>query len=113
MTIDKITLMNGDVVEVGKCDICGKNTSLITDKYEYKINCSCHPSDHVEIVKHCKKCNTGEPITTIIQAENGERYLVPTACLHGLDHILEGYELLHFLRNHGSKIYDTKFRRDY
>ena len=50
----------GDV-EFGKCDICGKETTLNRKYYHYDIKCDCCSPKHFEIVRHCKDCKPQPP----------------------------------------------------
>lgn len=43
-------------IEVGKCDICGKEGQLYRRYYHYDIQCECHSPKHFELIRHCKQC---------------------------------------------------------
>ena len=55
--------MSGDI-EVGKCDVCGKEAQLDREYYHYDIKCECHGPQHFEIVRHCKDCTPKPPEKT-------------------------------------------------
>jgi len=55
--------MSGEI-EVGKCDVCGKEAQLSRQYYHYDIKCECHSPDHFEIVRHCENCTPKPPETT-------------------------------------------------
>lgn len=60
-------------IEVGRCEICGKeNVQLERKYYRYpNVQCECHSQCHFEIVRHCKDCKPVEPkeIKVILSAE--------------------------------------------
>lgn len=49
-------------IELGKCDICGKETSLSRTYFYYNIPCECcgckidGKNMHFELVHHCEHC---------------------------------------------------------
>lgn len=55
----------GDI-EFGKCEVCGKETSLQRSCFYYDIECECHSPYHFEFVKHCRNCIPKEPEITKI-----------------------------------------------
>lgn len=56
----------GDV-EFGKCECCGKETSLMRTYFHYDIKCECCSPTHFEFVKHCSDCVPQEPEFTKIK----------------------------------------------
>lgn len=58
--------------EFGKCEICGKETSLIRTYFKYIIECDCHSPYHFELVIHCNDCIPKEPTVTniVMKTEN-------------------------------------------
>lgn len=42
--------------EFGRCDICGKYTSLYHKYYYYDIKCECCSPKHFVYIVHCKDC---------------------------------------------------------
>jgi len=67
--------MTGEI-EVGRCDVCGKNKiKLCRRYYRYDIKCECHSPCHFEIVWHCENCVPQEPKETkiFIKTENLKR----------------------------------------
>jgi hypothetical protein len=54
------------MVFYGKCEVCGKETSLQRTYYAYNMPCECHHGRHSEHVNHCKDCKPREPLQTRI-----------------------------------------------
>ena len=47
-------------------------------------------------------------MTTVVYSPiNNNKYLIETSKLKSLDHILEGYELVHYLREHGTLVHQV------
>jgi len=70
--------MNEGVIEIGKCDICGKENVILARKYyHYDINCECHNPTHFEIVWYCGDCIPKEPKITklYVKTEELKKYL--------------------------------------
>ncbi len=67
--------MSGEV-EYGKCDICGKESSLSRKYYRYDIKCDCCngiKDDHFEIVRYCSECKPKPPrVAKVIMTPNNE-----------------------------------------
>lgn len=69
-------------VEIGKCDICGKEARLERTYFEYAISCDCCVSQHegkpthFEMVRHCSECIPSLPteIHPYIKAMDGKSY---------------------------------------
>ena len=70
-------------IEFGKCEICGKETSLERTYFYYPIHCECCGSKdkdgqkrHFEIVHHCKDCPAPMPkeLHPLIKALDGKEY---------------------------------------
>lgn len=68
-------------IEFGKCDICGKETSLERTYFYYPIHCECCGSkdkdgqkQHFELVHHCKGCPAPMPkeIHPLLRSMNGD-----------------------------------------
>lgn len=57
--------MSGEV-EFGKCEICGKETTMERTYFRYRIKCECHSPYHFVLVIHCKDCIPEEPANTKI-----------------------------------------------
>jgi len=55
--------MCGDI-EYGKCEICGKESSLKRTYWHYAIKCECHSPSHFELRRHCYDCLPEEPKIT-------------------------------------------------
>lgn len=51
-------------VEYGKCEICGKETTLNRTYFHYGFMCDCHNKDHFDFVRHCKDCVPKPPERT-------------------------------------------------
>ena len=99
----------GDIM-LGTCELCGK-TDVVLSKTYFKysnIKCGCHAPQHFEVIYHCKDCKPVEPMTTVVYSPiNNNKYLIETSKLKSLDHILEGYELVHYLREHGTLVHQV------
>lgn len=58
-------------VEVGKCEVCGKeDVSLRRTYFHYDIpgiKCTCHSPDHFILIRHCCDCKPKEPQYTKIE----------------------------------------------
>lgn len=54
--------MGGDC-EVGTCEICGKQNTVLNRKYfRYPgLKCECCNKEHFQIVWHCSDCEPKEP----------------------------------------------------
>lgn len=71
-------------IQLGKCDICGRQTSLSNTYFKYRIgSCECCESKlrngskgHVEVVHHCDKCVPHLPtvIHPLFKALDGKVY---------------------------------------
>ena len=68
-------------IEFGKCDICGKETSLERTYFYYPIHCECCGSKdkdgqkrHFELVCHCRDCPAPMPkeIHPLLRSMNGD-----------------------------------------
>jgi hypothetical protein len=61
-------------VEFGKCEVCGKESTLSRTHFDYPIRCECHSPNHFEMVRHCDDCTPKEPRETkiILRTENVE-----------------------------------------
>jgi len=57
--------MSGDI-EVGKCEVCGKEGQLQRKYWNYDVKCDCHSPNHFEMIRHCANCEPKEPISTKI-----------------------------------------------
>lgn len=44
-------------IEFGKCDYCGKETTVQRKYYHYDIKCDCHSPNHFEIRRNVKTAN--------------------------------------------------------
>lgn len=56
--------MSGNI-EVGKCEVCGKeNVQLTRTYFNYNLKCECHSPNHFEKISHCKDCEPIEPTYT-------------------------------------------------
>ena len=54
-----------DGQEIGKCEVCGKDGSLIRTYFRYNdVKCKCHNDCHFEMVRHHKDCVPKEPTYT-------------------------------------------------
>lgn len=53
-------------IEFGKCDYCGKETTVERKYYHYDIKCDCHSPNHFEIRHNCKDCKPRPPYETKI-----------------------------------------------
>jgi len=53
-----------NVIECGKCEICGKDAPLQRTYFYYDIQCECHSPQHFEVVSHCADCTPSEPRET-------------------------------------------------
>lgn len=50
--------------EYGKCDMCGKESTLNRKYYHYDIDCECCMSPdkrHFQIVRYCESCTPKPP----------------------------------------------------
>lgn len=69
-------------IEIGKCDICGKEAQLERTYFEYAISCDCCVAKHegkpvhFEMVRHCSECIPSLPteIHPYIKAMDGKSY---------------------------------------
>ena len=106
------TIVDGEEVLIGQCEICGRTQILIHDHYDYNhIKCDCHDRFHQEDNFHYKDCcDVAEPISTTVKACDGESYVVPTDCLKNLDRSYREFDLVHFLRQHGAVVPRVKFQ---
>ena len=67
--------MSGEI-EVGKCEICGRENVQLTRKYyRYEIECECHSPHHFELVRHCAACQPYPPRYIKVQLD-GFKYLI-------------------------------------
>ena len=75
----------GGELEIGTCDICGKQEVPVSRKYYYypHIKCECHGPNHFDLVRHCKNCKPHPPRETriVLSHDNALK----------LDKILEQY----------------------
>lgn len=52
--------------EYGKCEICGKETSLSRTYFKYGFKCDCHFPTHFDMVRHCADCTPKPPDRTTV-----------------------------------------------
>lgn len=52
--------------EKGKCEVCGKEGSILRTYFYYDLKCDCHSPNHFEIVYHCVSCLPKAPIKTTV-----------------------------------------------
>lgn len=64
------------MVFYGKCEVCGKETSLQRTFYVYNVSCECHHGMHSERVNHCKDCKPEEPKETRITMDTKKLKLI-------------------------------------
>ena len=53
-----------DVIEYGKCEVCGKEAALKRTYFRYGFKCQCHSPNHFEFVRHCVDCVPQKPLET-------------------------------------------------
>jgi len=52
--------------EYGRCEVCGKENTLVRTTFYYDIKCECCIPKHFITVKHCSTCVPKEPRETKI-----------------------------------------------
>lgn len=68
-------------VEFGKCQCCGKETSLQRKYFYYDIDCECcsaiHKGKkrHFEFIRHCNNCIPKEPLKINVSLKS-DKYLI-------------------------------------
>jgi hypothetical protein len=53
-------------MEYGKCEVCGKEGTLVRTYFEYPIKCECHWPQHFVLVRHHRDCIPKEPSYTLV-----------------------------------------------
>ena len=66
--------MSGSI-EFGKCEVCGKESSLQRIYFNYDIKCECHSPNHFELVCYCNKCVPLEPEETTIMLKQNVSFI--------------------------------------
>lgn len=55
-----------NVIEFGKCEICGVESNLQRTYFKYDIKCECHFPRHFDLIIHCNTCIPKQPKNTKI-----------------------------------------------
>lgn len=56
-------------VEIGVCEVCGRqNVALNRKYYDYPdVKCTCHSPHHFDLVRYCDRCEPQQPTYTRIE----------------------------------------------
>ena len=64
------SIMEEDLI-IGLCEVCNKDTLLMTTTFVFTIHCKCCHSMHHQNVKHCVNCIPNYPKTVSYLSRSG------------------------------------------